>query len=254
MRDNILKILDAVSSCFEYANLLQHNWNIKAHFEHNVTECLLMHNFVHHKHWGNVGWYTRHRKYPYTYQCSESHSFCALSHIHPYPALCILSEITHPLPLHDNLHLQPFQHSMYSGKFEVFLKVKGHVYCCIYAFLNHLRCVKLEYHFYLFPNFCFCVTDKGFCCVANSIFPKSPVTFITQSCTLIFRHTCVILVEEEMAAQSSIPMENSSWQRSPAGYSPWGCKNLDMTEHTHTHMPDQTRIDRHSLQSKFWDM
>ena len=24
-------------------------------------------------------------------------------------------------------------------------------------------------------------------------------------------------------------------QRSLAGYRPWGCKNLDMTEHTHTH-------------------
>ena len=139
---------------------------------------------------------------------------------------------------------------MYSGKLEVFLRVKGHVHCCIYvslselqelvmdreawraaihgvsksqtrlsdwsdliwsdAFLNHLRCVKLGYHFYLFPNFCFCVTDKGFCCVANSIFPKSLVTFTAQSCTLIFRHMCVTLVEEEMAAHSSIPMDRGA--------------------------------------------
>jgi len=27
----------------------------------------------------------------------------------------------------------------------------------------------------------------------------------------------------------------SHGQRSLAGYSPWGCKELDMSEHTHTH-------------------
>ena len=26
-------------------------------------------------------------------------------------------------------------------------------------------------------------------------------------------------------------------QRSPAGFSPWGCKESDTTEHTHTHTP-----------------
>ena len=31
----------------------------------------------------------------------------------------------------------------------------------------------------------------------------------------------------------------SHGQRSLAGYSPWGCKELDMTEHTHTDVCDQ---------------
>ena len=30
----------------------------------------------------------------------------------------------------------------------------------------------------------------------------------------------------------------SHGQRSPVGYSPWGCKELDMTEHTHTFIVD----------------
>ena len=132
---------------------------------------------------------------------------------------------------------------MYSGKFEVFLKVKGHVYCCIYAFLNHLRCVKLEYHFYLFPNFCFCVTDKGFCCVANSIFPKSPVTFIAQSRTLIFRHMCGTLVEEEMAPspvfQRRIPADRGAQRTTVHGVAKiWTW--LSTYTHTCQIRPEQT--------------
>ena len=42
-------------------------------------------------------------------------------------------------------------------------------------------------------------------------------------------------LEEEMATHSSI----LAWkipQRSLAGYSPWGHKELNMTEHAHTHI------------------
>ena len=37
-------------------------------------------------------------------------------------------------------------------------------------------------------------------------------------------------------------LENSR-QRSLAGYSPWGCKESDMTEHTHTHTHTHTQMD-----------
>ena len=41
-------------------------------------------------------------------------------------------------------------------------------------------------------------------------------------------------LEEEMATHSSILAWESHGQRSLVGYSPWGCKELDTTEHTHT--------------------
>ena len=40
-------------------------------------------------------------------------------------------------------------------------------------------------------------------------------------------------LKEEMATHSSI-LGESHEQRSLMGYSPWGCTELDMTEHTHT--------------------
>ena len=41
-------------------------------------------------------------------------------------------------------------------------------------------------------------------------------------------------LEEEMATHSSILPEKSHGQRSLVGHCPWGSKELDMTEHTHT--------------------
>ena len=40
------------------------------------------------------------------------------------------------------------------------------------------------------------------------------------------------LLEEDMEAHSSILPGKSHGQRSLAGYSPWGCKESDMTEAT----------------------
>ena len=40
-------------------------------------------------------------------------------------------------------------------------------------------------------------------------------------------------LEEEMAPHSSILAWKSHGQRSLAGYSPWGCKQSDTTEHQH---------------------
>ena len=37
-------------------------------------------------------------------------------------------------------------------------------------------------------------------------------------------------LEKGMATQSSILAWRIPWKRSLAGYSPWGCKELDMTE------------------------
>ena len=46
-------------------------------------------------------------------------------------------------------------------------------------------------------------------------------------------------LEYEMATHSSILAWNIPWTEKLVGYSPWGCKELDMTEqlstHTHTH-------------------
>ena len=39
-------------------------------------------------------------------------------------------------------------------------------------------------------------------------------------------------LEKEMATHSSILAWKIQGHRSLAGYSPWGCKELDMTEHT----------------------
>ena len=41
-------------------------------------------------------------------------------------------------------------------------------------------------------------------------------------------------LEEEMATHSSFLPGESHVQRSQAGYSPWGHKESDTTEHTHT--------------------
>ena len=42
-------------------------------------------------------------------------------------------------------------------------------------------------------------------------------------------------MEEEMATHSSILAWKIAWKRSLLGYSPWGCKESDTTEHaTHT--------------------
>ena len=41
--------------------------------------------------------------------------------------------------------------------------------------------------------------------------------------------------EEEMATQSSVLAYKTSWTEVPADYSPWGHKEMDMTEHKHTH-------------------
>ena len=43
-------------------------------------------------------------------------------------------------------------------------------------------------------------------------------------------------LEEDMASHSSIPPRESQGQKSLAGYSPWGCKELDRAEVT-AHMP-----------------
>ena len=48
-------------------------------------------------------------------------------------------------------------------------------------------------------------------------------------------------LEKEVATHSSILAWEIPWTEEPGGFSPWGCKELDMTEqlsantHTHTH-------------------
>ena len=42
-------------------------------------------------------------------------------------------------------------------------------------------------------------------------------------------------LEKDMAAHSSVLAGKWRGERSLVGYSPWGCKELDMTQRTHTH-------------------
>ena len=39
------------------------------------------------------------------------------------------------------------------------------------------------------------------------------------------------VLDESMATNPSIPAGKAHGQSDPAGYNPWGCKELDMTEH-----------------------
>ena len=41
-------------------------------------------------------------------------------------------------------------------------------------------------------------------------------------------------LEKEMAPHSSILVREIPWTEEPGGFSSWGCKELDMTEHTYT--------------------
>ena len=54
-------------------------------------------------------------------------------------------------------------------------------------------------------------------------------------------------LEKEMASQSSILAWEIPWTVEPGGgYSPWGCKELDMTEqpnHHHHHIPLHSQPD-----------
>ena len=47
-------------------------------------------------------------------------------------------------------------------------------------------------------------------------------------------------LEKDMAAHSSVFAGKWRGQRSLVGYSPWGCKELDMTQHVHTHTHTHT--------------
>ena len=41
--------------------------------------------------------------------------------------------------------------------------------------------------------------------------------------------------EKGKTTHSSILLWRILWKKSLAGYRPWGCKELDMTEHAHSH-------------------
>ena len=48
-------------------------------------------------------------------------------------------------------------------------------------------------------------------------------------------------LEEGMATYSSILAWRVPWTEEPMGYSPWGCKGLDMTEYVCTHEPQSEK-------------
>ena len=54
-------------------------------------------------------------------------------------------------------------------------------------------------------------------------------------------------LEKVMATHSSVLGGKFHGQRSLAGYSPWGCKELDTTEHAHTHTHTHTHTERDKL-------
>ena len=48
-------------------------------------------------------------------------------------------------------------------------------------------------------------------------------------------HTHIYMLQKEMATHSSILAWEIPWTENLAGWSPWGCKESDKTEHAHTH-------------------
>ena len=49
-------------------------------------------------------------------------------------------------------------------------------------------------------------------------------------------------LEEEMVTYSSILAWKIPWSEEPGeGYNPWGCKESDTTEHTHTHTKENSK-------------
>lgn len=78
---------------------------------------------------------------------------CVMSHIHPHLLLqfSIRFQITLLPSLHSNSWAATLLMPTSTSKLQVFFKVKCHIYCCIYVFLNHLICihyVNLCHHFY----------------------------------------------------------------------------------------------------------
>ena len=54
-------------------------------------------------------------------------------------------------------------------------------------------------------------------------------------------------MEEEMATHSSIPAGNFHGQRNLVGYSPWGCKEVDMTELLSRHNGSELKLLRRAV-------
>ena len=53
-----------------------------------------------------------------------------------------------------------------------------------------------------------------------------------------------------MATHCRILAWKIPWQRSLVGYSPWGCKELDTTEHTHTYTLTHTHTHTQTYRSR----
>lgn len=78
------------------------------------------------------------------------------------------------------LTARSFRYPLPQAKLQVFCKVKRHIYCSFYVFLNHLTYVKLFYHFCEVSIF---LTGHWWifkCYTHNSIFPLSSKVCIAQ--------------------------------------------------------------------------
>ena len=103
-------------------------------------------------------------------------------------------------------------------------------WCCLTSHHN-LRCSSNYYPFSIVNFF------------VSSSYTFSPVFLMFQKCIMVmFSHSYFTLknqvicweypLEQEMATHSSILAWKIHGQRSPVGYSPWGCKESDTTEHS----------------------
>ena len=62
-------------------------------------------------------------------------------------------------------------------------------------------------------------------------------------------------LEKEMAAHSNTLAWKIPWTEEPgAGYCPWGCKELDMTERLHFHFHHIINVVRYGYQVHFHDI
>ena len=55
-----------------------------------------------------------------------------------------------------------------------------------------------------------------------------------------------------MATHSNVPAWNTPWTKSLLGYSPWGHKELDTTEHAYTHTHTHTHTHTRGPTSMSW--
>lgn len=129
-------------------------------FSLRQISCLFMYSFHHkQKHWWTqktAPWWTESHTQTHTSNTYRLLRFtkCVLSCARPRPVLWRLTrfQVT-PLLLRSNSQEATFPTPTCTGALQVFLKVKHHIQCRSFAFLNDVTYAELRYHFLSVPVF-----------------------------------------------------------------------------------------------------